>query len=124
MLNYPLVNLATGETTTLGKQEGTTLLCFMDFYLDEDRYRKVETAAKGVDHVLWVMPSSRNVKKLNEIKLRNHLGDNIFYTKGFNQALSELNMFYFFDGNHRIVSFHNWDNLEGWLKATKESLGK
>ena len=124
VLNYPLVNLATGETTTLSKMEGTTLLCFMGFYPDEDSHRKVEAAAKGVDNVLWVMPSSRNVKRLNEIKLRNHLGDNIFYTKGFNQVLSNLNIFYFFDCHHRVVSFSEWDNVENWVKTTIDSLKK
>ncbi|MBP9990367.1 MAG: hypothetical protein KBT45_02940 [Bacteroidales bacterium] len=114
VLNYPIVNLRTGDTVTLGKMNGNIVLCLFNFYLDEEIYNKVESTLADADNVVWLIPSSNNVKKLTELANANHWGDDIYYTKGFNLILADY-YYYYFDENHEIKdyceSMHKLDQL-------------
>lgn len=122
VVNYPLVNLNTGDTTTLANMKGNTLLCLFNFHLNEESYKIIESTAGKLDNIIWLMPSSNNVNKLKEMADNNHLGNNIYYTKGFNMVLSDLNRYYLFNNNHCIVSFNNGNNFEQWLKTMIKEL--
>lgn len=122
VVNYPLVNLNTGDTTTLANMKGNTLLCLFNFHLNEESYKIIESTAGKLDNIIWLMPSSNNVNKLKEMADNNHLGNNIYYTKGFNLVLSNLNKFYLFNSSHRIVSFNDGNNVEQWLETIIKEL--
>ena len=122
VVRYPLVNLSTGDTTTLANMTGNTLLCLFNFNLDEDTYKMVEHAAKRLNNIIWLMPASNNVDKLKEMSDTNHFTANIYYTKGFNRVLSILNRYYLFDSNHRVVSFNNGSKVEQWLETEIRNL--
>lgn len=116
VLNHAIVNLTSGDTTALAKMSGDILLCIFDFGLNESTYNEIESLAKGVDNVVWLMPASDNTKKLKEMEAVFHLGNDIYYTKGFNTLLSEFNRYYFFDKKHQIVSYEDGNDFKQWIE--------
>lgn len=122
VINYPLVNLNTEDTITLANMKGKTLLCLFNFHPGEESYKTIENIAGKLDNIIWLMPTSNNVNKLKVMVENNHLGNNIYYTKGFNLVLSNLNKFYLFNNSHRIVSFNDGNNVEQWLETIIKEL--
>lgn len=113
VLNYPIVNLRTGDTMTLGALNGSVVLRQFYFGLDEETYKREELALADADNIVWLMPTSNNVKKLNEMDF----GDNIYYAKGFNFVLAEYR-YYYIDETHHIVDYCDGRKFEQWINKT------
>lgn len=116
VLSHPLVCLSTGDTITLGELKGTTLLCIFNFFLTEETYKTIESVAAGIDNIVWLMPASNNTARLSEMAEHNHMGSNIYYTKGFNKKLSDLYKYYVINEKHQVVSINNGNNVVQWVK--------
>lgn len=119
VLDFPLVNLASGDTTSLRQMQGTTLLYFYNFYLDNEWYSTVESLGRRVaDSIIWLMPVSNNVERLNQLAAEERLGTNLYYAKGFTRHLivDNNNQAYLISSDHKTVSiFNRIETFEEWM---------
>ncbi len=120
ILDFPLVNLASGDTTSLRQMQGTTLLYFYNFYLDNEYYSTVETLGRQVaDNIIWLMPTSNNVERLNQMATGENLGSNLYYTKGLTRHLIADNhhQAYLIGPDHKTLSvFDRIETFEEWIQ--------
>lgn len=123
VLDWPIVNLATGDTTTLRRMEGSTLLYLFNFNLDSSWYAEGQGATGIADTLVWLMPLSNNTERLQQIVDTYHLGRNIYYTKGFTQHLSNEYRAYLIDKNHHTAACFNQEriSLKEWIEALKKA---
>lgn len=122
VLNWPIVNLATGDTTTLRQMQGSTLLFFFYFQLGNELYSSVQQAFAGINNVVWLMPFGGDVELLKQGIVEEKLGDNIYYTKWFTKHLSEKNDAYLINASHQTEACFNRDiiDFDKWVEKLKK----
>ena len=121
VLDFPLVHLRTGDTTTLRQMQGTTLLCRVrlrmnhrDYYLAPDAY------APQVQNTLMLFTESSNVELMRGMADSLGLADNLYYAKGINIALDlDYNTAYLITPDHKTLSAMPYDkHLPTWIEET------
>lgn len=99
VLDYPIINLATGDTTTLASMQGWTLLYF-DYFESRSTYQAMQEFKGAVDNIVWLMPCGNNVDMLRQIASEAQLGNDTYYTKGFQLHLRSANGIYLIAPDH------------------------
>ena len=92
ILDYPLINISNGDTTTLRKMKGWTLVQLMDYY-DSTRIDLVQVAAQfsnEVDNIVCIMTQDDDIEKYQSVAKRNNWPDIVYSGKGLNEFLSDL----------------------------------
>lgn len=123
VLDFPLIHLASGDTTTLRQMQGTTLLYYYGFGLEHDRYSAVQTAVGSVDNVVWLMPFSNNTERLKQHAVQENLGTNLYYCKGLTRHLADgaASRAFLISSDHRTQSVLNLkeNTFEEWIAKLK-----
>ena len=122
VLDWPIVSLATGDTVSLRQMSGNTIVYLFNRHLDSSWYHQHELAVLGATcRMVWLMPWSSNAEWLSNLAQKEHLGDNIYYAKGFTNYLSSANAAYLINGEHRVVSCFNKSdmNFNSWIELLK-----
>lgn len=88
VLDFPLVNVRTGDTLTLRQLQGTTLLLYAYFGMGREFFLGPKAYAPQVQQVVTVFPNSNNAALLQSLCDRLGLEDNVFYAKGLTRALA------------------------------------
>ena len=105
VLNYPLINVFSGDTITLGEMNGCTLLHYFSLTYDKEYFEKVNNGSKNVvDNCIWLMPHSANINKIKDFAQKNNMGKNVYYAKDFKRYyLYGLKNVFLFDKKHQII---------------------
>lgn len=121
VLDFPIIHLASGNTTTLRQMQGTTLLHYYGFRLNHDYYTTVQTLAGDVDNVVWLMPFSNNTERFNQLVEQENLGTNLYYCKGFTQYLTNHAKAFLINPDHKTQAvLHSNENTFGeWIARLK-----
>ena len=123
ILDWPIINLLTGDTSSLRQMHGLTLLHFFSFDIDNDWYTTdQQTVTQYVDNVIWLMPLSNNTYKLKFLSNTERLGNNIYYTKGFTKYLSSEYDAYLISPEYSTISCFNRQEIsfKEWIEKCRK----
>ena len=118
VLDYPIVDVFTGNSATLRGMNGTILLCFINFGLPLSEIERISNSAKGqVDNCIWLIPNCTNIERIQTFAKENNL-TNVYYAKDFDSYFGGTNNLFLFNENHDLVSSSQYifGNLKRWIK--------
>ena len=124
VLEYPLINARTLDTTTLNDFNGWTLLCLQKYFNYTKSYiEEIEAANLPVDNIVYLMPNSDNLVYIKPWVDSLDASANIFYAKKISQVLSMYNTFYLISPQKETVFYTQYfinDDYSPLLKAKAE----
>jgi hypothetical protein len=88
VLDFPLVNVRTGDTVTLRQMQGTTLLHYAYFGMGKDYFLVPDAYAPHIQNIVMVFPNSNNDELMRAVTDSLGLADNVYYAKGLTRVLS------------------------------------
>ena len=122
-LDYPLINVVTGDTVTLSGLEGWTLLRFWDkisMPTIPDSVKKLNIA----DNILFIMPFSDNKAFIRGISDSLNVSENTYHAKFFNQHFNTTKRFYLVSPDKKVVfsstTYKDKINVKSLFKAKQE----
>ena len=125
VLNYPLINIFSGDTLRLVNVTGTLLLNYFNPAFSKEYFNKINEGAKGVvDNCIWVLPYSASISKIKSYAQQNDMGPNVYYAKDFKKNyLGGLQRNFLFNKDHKIIGYTQYisGDVSKWInKIFKE----
>jgi len=123
ILNFPLVNVKTGDTTTLKNFKGWTLVVFWDRYTLANMSKEVKQDLP-VDNILFISTMSDNVDFINKISDTLNIDGLLYHAKFLNRKINNLIRFYMLSPSKEVVYKTTQNSCriipEEWRKAKQE----
>ncbi|MBR5029351.1 MAG: hypothetical protein IKX51_09030 [Bacteroidales bacterium] len=123
VLNFPLVNVKTGDTTTLKNFEGWTLVVFWDRYSLAAMSKEAKQDLP-VDNILFISTMSDNVDFINKISDTLNIDGLLYHAKFLNRKINNLIRFYMLSPSKEVVYKTTQNSCriipEEWRKAKQE----
>lgn len=126
VLNYPLINIFSGDTLRLANVAGTLLLNYFNPAFDKEYIAKVNEGAHGVvDNCIWVLPYKANISKIKSFAQQNDMGANVYYAEDFSRHyLSGSRRNFLFNKDRKIIGYTQYisGDVSKWVnKIFKEN---
>lgn len=107
VLDFPLVNVRSGDTVTLRQMQGTTLLHYV--YLGRDMsgddFIAPDTYVPQIQNIIMVFPNSNNAELMRSLADSLGLADNVYYAKGLTREISiKFNRAILIGPDHKTVA--------------------
>ena len=121
VLNYPLVNVFTGDTICLKEIKGTILLTYFNFGFPFSEIEKIKKGAeRTVDNCIWLIPNCTNVARIQEFAKENNLINNVYYAKDFSSYLD--GRIVLLNENYKVVGSSQYiiGSVKRWIKKNLE----
>lgn len=129
VLNYPLINIFSGDTLRLANISGTLLLNYFNPAFSKEYFNKVNVGANGVvDNCIWVLPYRASISKIKSFAQQNDMGTNVYYAEDFQKHyLGGLQRNFLFNNEHKIIGYTQYisGDVSEWVnkmfKKTKNN---
>lgn len=123
VLNFPLVNVKTGDTTTLKNFEGWTLVVFWDRYSLAAMSKEAKQDLP-VDNILFVSAMSDNVDFINRLSDTLNIDELLYHAKFLNTRINTMRKIYMLSPSKEVVYKTKQNSFrikpEEWYKAKQE----
>jgi len=117
VLDFPLVNVRTGDTVTLRQMQGTTLLHYAYFGMGKDYFLVPDAYAPQIQNIVMVFPNSNNAELMRALTDSLGLADNVYYAKGLTRVLSiDFNRAILIGADHKtMATYPAGTDFEKWI---------
>ena len=90
VLDFPIVNVRSGDTVTLRQLQGTTLLhyAYLGKDISGDDFIAPDAYAPQIQNIIMLFPNSNNAELMRSLVDSLGLADNIYYAKGLTKEIS------------------------------------
>ena len=122
VLDYPIVNVRTGDTVTLRQIQGTTLLqyAYLGRNISRDDFLAPDAYAPQIQNIIMVFPNSNNAELMRSLADSLGLADNVYYVKGLTRELSiNVNRAILIGPDHKtIAACPAGTDFAKWIRET------
>ena len=124
VLDFPLVNVRSGDTVTLRQMQGTTLLHYAYFGMGKDYFLAPDAYAPQVQNIIMVFSNSNNAELMRSLYDSLELADNVYYAKGLTKEISiDFNRAILIGPDHKTVAVCPAGTDFGkWIRDTLKKL--
>lgn len=97
ILDYPLINISSGDTATLRELEGWTLIQLMEYYdsCSNDLIQEAMQFSDEIDNIVCIMTHDDGIEKYQSIAKRNNWPGTVYCGKGLHKFLSNYAACYY-----------------------------
>ena len=120
VLDFPLVNVRSGDTVTLRQMQGTTLVHMAWFDEGRESFVAPDAYSPQVRNVVMLFPNSNNVELMRSLCDSLGLDDNVYYAKGITKELSlQFNHAILIGPDHKtIAACPAGQDFDKWIRET------